>query len=74
MIREPVVMRARELKACPSCGTTRYMETECIECCIKWLSQMTREEMAINAPMIGFECGEEHLNNVREEFKKRMKK
>ena len=56
---------------CESCGTERYMEFHCVLCCVKWLSQMTKAEMLINAPVIQSVMGLEHMNKVREAWGKR---
>ncbi len=47
------------------------MAFECIECNLAWLSQMTREAMAINAPVIEMVMGAEHMNKVRAQWKAR---
>lgn len=54
---------------CPTCKTTRYMEFECPECCVRWLKQMTREEMKYNASMIELIAGPEQMEKVREAWK-----
>lgn len=42
---------------------------ECVACCIRWLKQMTREEMKYNAPMIEMVAGVEQMEKVRQAFK-----
>lgn len=56
---------------CRSCGTKRYMEFTCVDCCLKWLKQMTAEEMALNAPVIEKVAGAEQMEKVRAAWKKR---
>lgn len=58
-------------KKCPSCGTRRYMEFECVECCLKWLRGMDKETMVYNAPMIERIAGKEQLEKVRSEWTRR---
>lgn len=47
----------------------RTVTLECIACCVRWLNQMTREEMQINAPVIRHAVSAEHLEAVREAWK-----
>lgn len=54
---------------CKACGTKRFMEFECAVCCVRWLKQMTREEMKYNAPMIEVAAGPEQMEKVRQAFK-----
>lgn len=54
------------------CGTARELEFECIPCCLRWLSKMDRDTMALNAPVIGIVAGQEHLQAVREAFKQHV--
>lgn len=53
------------------CGTTKWMAFECVACCVRWLSGMTREEIRINAPAIEYLMGSEHMEKVREAWKQR---
>jgi hypothetical protein len=54
---------------CTACGTTRFMEFECVLCCLRWLGRMNRDTMAANAPVIAAVAGTEHLEAVREAFR-----
>ena len=55
--------------ACEICKTKRFMEFECVACCVRWLSGMSKEEMKLNAQVIKFAVSEQHLNDVREAWK-----
>lgn len=56
--------------SCPQCAKLDgSMAFECVECCIRWLSRMTREEIQINAPVIEKVCGSEHMEKVRKAWK-----
>ncbi len=57
---------------CTSCGTTRFMEFECVACCVRWLSQMTKPEIQTNAPVIETVMGSEHMEKVRQAWKERV--
>lgn len=54
---------------CTTCKTPRWMEFECIACCVRWLSTMTAEAMRLNAPVIEIVCGSEHMQKVREAWR-----
>lgn len=54
---------------CPACKTKRFMEFECAACCVRWLKQMTQEEMKYNAPMIERVAGVEQMEKAREAWK-----
>lgn len=56
------------------CGTKRFMEFECISCCIRWLSGMDRATMALNAPVIEIVAGKEHLDAVRKAYAARTRR
>ncbi len=56
---------------CAACNTSRFMEFECITCCVRWLAQMTRAEVQTNAPVIEKVTGSEHMDNVRQAWKVR---
>lgn len=47
------------------------MEFHCVPCCVKWLSGMDRETMALNAPVIENVMGAEHMEQVRQAWKGR---
>lgn len=55
--------------ACPKCISQTGMAFECIKCCVRWLSKMTKEEMEINAPVIKSVMGEDHMEKVRQAWK-----
>ncbi|HJV73144.1 MAG TPA: hypothetical protein VJ654_02895 [Noviherbaspirillum sp.] len=55
---------------CPKCtAADGGMSFECIACCLRWLRQMTAEEMAINAPVIERVMGLEHMEKVRQAWR-----
>jgi 6,7-dimethyl-8-ribityllumazine synthase len=54
---------------CGTCSTTRFMEFECVACCVRWLSKMTKAEIQTNAPVIEAVMGVEHMEKVRELWK-----
>lgn len=56
---------------CSTCGKQSGMAFECISCCVRWLSMMTKAEMQLNAPVIEIVMGAEHMEKVREAWKGR---
>lgn len=56
---------------CTPCATRTGMAFECLKCCIRWLSRMTREEIAINAPVIEIVAGKDHMEKVRTAWRER---
>ena len=62
------------MKRCASCETTRWMEFECIACCVRWLSKMrSKEEIQINAPVIEKVMGADYMEQVRQAYKARKR-
>lgn len=59
--------------ACKICKTTRFMEFECVACCLRWLGGMDSETQKLNAPVIKFAVSEQHLDAVREAWKRQPK-
>lgn len=59
------------ISQCGTCGIRSGMAFECVECCIRWLSGMDRETIALNAPVIEIVMGTEHMDKVRKAWKER---
>lgn len=58
------------MKRC-SCGTERWMEFECVFCCVRWLASMVGAARQLNAPVIERVTGVEHMEKVRQAWKTR---
>lgn len=65
--------RERDGPICGSCDTTSFMRFECVECCVRWLRQMSVEEMKLNAPTIVSVMGEDHMERVRQAIREEAK-
>lgn len=44
---------------------------ECIGCCVRWLSQMNKAEMVLNAPVIESIMGAAFMEKVRQAYRVR---
>ncbi len=53
------------MTVCGSCGNCGGMAPECVECCVRWLSGMTQEQLKANAHMIERMAGAEQMEKVR---------
>lgn len=56
-------------KCLPCSRLDGSMAFECIQCCIRWLSKMSREEQTINAPVIEKVMGAAYMEQVRQAWK-----
>ncbi len=50
---------------------TGAISFSCVACMLRWLGQMTKEEMKVNAPVIEMVSGVDFLNEVRTAWRKR---
>lgn len=55
---------------CQHCATNAgKVDFDCVGCAVRWLMQMSREEMELNAPVIGLIKGNDHVEKVREAYR-----